>query len=111
MFSPLMLPEGLAVAIDIDPVILHIGEEVGTVLRFQDLGDVGVGARVIAVRLVGAIAVIGPSSRSATVFQGSKQENICPGQTYHNPWMVHESVGPETGSVSQNWVCRSAPPG
>ena len=30
---------------------------------------------------------------------------------YQRPWTVHESVGPVAGSVSQNWVWRSCPPG
>jgi hypothetical protein len=33
------------------------------------------------------------------------------GTTYHSPWIVHEFEGPVTGSVSQNWVCKNAPPG
>ena len=30
---------------------------------------------------------------------------------YHRPWMVHELEGPVDGLVSQNWVCKSCPPG
>jgi hypothetical protein len=37
--------------------------------------------------------------------------SLCKGNTYHSPWIVHESEGPVAGSVSQNWVCRNAPPG
>ena len=32
-------------------------------------------------------------------------------KTYQRPWMVQESSGPDDGSVSQNCVCRSIPPG
>lgn len=61
VLSPLMLPEGLTIAINVDPILLHIGEKIGTVLSFQDIGDISVGAGIIAVGLVGAIAVIRPN--------------------------------------------------
>jgi hypothetical protein len=37
-----------------------------------------------------------------------KQDQL---RTYHSPWMVHLSVGPVGGLVSQNCVCRKRPPG
>lgn len=61
VLAPLMLPELLVAAVVTDPVRLHIREQIGTVLRGQDVGNVGVCARRIAARLVGTVAVVGPS--------------------------------------------------
>lgn len=61
MLAPLMLPELLVAAIVTDPVRLHVREQIGTVLRGQDIRNVGVCARGVATGLVGTIAVVGPS--------------------------------------------------
>lgn len=59
---PFVLPEALILisALVVGPVFLHVGQELGAILRFEDGGDVAVLARVVAVLLVCAIAVIGP---------------------------------------------------
>jgi hypothetical protein len=60
MLGPLMIPEGLVVAIVVFPVCGHVGEEIGCAEGVEDGGDVGVGARRVAVCVVGAITSIGP---------------------------------------------------
>lgn len=60
MLAPFVRPEGLVIATDVDPVFFHVREQVGAALRFQDVRDVGVLARRIAIGLVGAVAVVGP---------------------------------------------------
>ena len=61
VLAPLMLPKLLVAAVVVDPVRLHIREQIGTVLRSQDIGNVGVCARGVAAGLVGTIAVVWPS--------------------------------------------------
>ena len=60
MFAPFMLPESLIGARVADPVGIHVGEEVGLTGRGQNGGDVGVGARGIAVGVEGSITVVWP---------------------------------------------------
>lgn len=60
MFGPLVLPERLVVAVDINPVLVHVGKQVVFALVLQDAGDVAVGTRRVAARLEGAIAVVWP---------------------------------------------------
>lgn len=63
MLAPFMLPETLIVAFVIRPVGLHVRQKVGFAKGLQDLGDVGVCTRTIAVGIIGAVAVIRPMSR------------------------------------------------
>lgn len=60
MFAPLVLPETLVVAGVVFPVGAHVIEDVVAVVSFEDLGDVFVLAALVAVRVVGSVAVIGP---------------------------------------------------
>lgn len=60
VLAPFVLPEGLVVPVDVNPVLVHVGEELGAILRLQDLGDIGVGAAGVTVGLVGAVTVVGP---------------------------------------------------
>jgi hypothetical protein len=62
VLGPLVLPEGLVVALIVFPVRGHVGEEVVCAKRGQDGGNVGVGARGIAVGIVCAIASIRPGN-------------------------------------------------
>ena len=55
-----MLAEGLVVACFILPVDVHVVKQVLLAKRRQDVRDVGVGAVLIAVLLIGAVAVIRP---------------------------------------------------
>lgn len=57
---PLMFPERLIVPVCVDPVSLHVPEEIGAALRAQDVRDVAVGAAGVAGGSVGAVAVVGP---------------------------------------------------
>jgi hypothetical protein len=41
---------------------------------------------------------------------GGELEGLGGGE-YHNPCRVQLSLGPILGFVSQNWVCKSWPPG
>lgn len=49
MLAPFVFPEGLVVAVDVHPVFVHVREEIGAVLCFQDVRDVGIGAAGVAV--------------------------------------------------------------
>ena len=60
MFSPLVLPESLVCTRVADPVGVHVREEGGLAGGGQDGGDVGVGARRIAVGVEGSVAVVWP---------------------------------------------------
>ena len=60
VLAPFVLPELLVATAVADPVLVHVCQEVTAVLSLQDLGDVGVFARGIAIGLVGTIAVVGP---------------------------------------------------
>lgn len=60
VLAPLVLPELLVATAVADPVLVHVCQEIIAVLGLQDLRDVGVLARGIAVGLVGAVAVVGP---------------------------------------------------
>lgn len=42
MLAPLMRPERLVVPIDINPVLIHVVEEVVAALRLQNIRDIGV---------------------------------------------------------------------
>lgn len=59
VLAPLVLPEGLVVALVVLPVRLHRPERAGGPL-LQDRGDVGVLPALVAVLLVRPVAVIGP---------------------------------------------------
>jgi len=63
MLIPLVLPERLVVAGVVFPVGVHLGEESGFAVGFEDGGDVGVFARGIAECVVGAIAAVRPGNK------------------------------------------------
>lgn len=60
MFAPLVLPEALVVAAVVFPVDAHVVEDVIAVVGLEDLRYVRVLARLVAVRVVGSIAVVRP---------------------------------------------------
>lgn len=60
MFAPLVLPEALVVAAVVFPVDAHVFEDVIAVVGLEDLRYVRVLARLVAVRVVGSIAVVRP---------------------------------------------------
>lgn len=94
MLVPLVLPERLVIALVVLPVLVHVGEKLGAARVLDDGSDVGVLARVVAVCLVGAIAVVRPS-------RGLSVNNLSPtmcDEAYQRPWRVHESLGPVEGS-------------
>lgn len=63
VLGPLVLPEFFVALIVALPVSVHVLEQLGAALCFEDFRDVGVRARGVAVRLVGAVAVVGPGVR------------------------------------------------
>ena len=63
VFGPLVVPEGLVVALVVLPVGLHEGEGVVCAEGLQDRGDIGVGAGRVAVGVVGAVAAVWPVDR------------------------------------------------
>jgi hypothetical protein len=71
VLAPLVSPEALVVTIDVDPVVLHVGQEIGATLRCQDIRDVGVGTSGVAAGLVGAITVVGPVLMSVSCCSAS----------------------------------------
>lgn len=98
MFAPLVLPEALVVAGVVFPVDAHVVEDVVAVVRFEDLGDVFVLAILVAVGVVGSVAVIWP------VRCVSRWGIGCGRVAYQRPWRVQWFAGPVAGLVSQNWV-------
>lgn len=66
MLAPLVRPERLIVSVNINPVIIHVFEQIILALRLQDIGDIGVRASRIAARLVCAVTVIGPDYVNVT---------------------------------------------
>jgi hypothetical protein len=60
MLAPLMFPERLIITINVNPVLVHVRDQIGAVLCLQNLRDVGVCARRVAVGLVCAVTVIRP---------------------------------------------------
>lgn len=60
MFPPFMLPESLICTRVTDPVCIHVGEEGSLAGGGQDGGDIGVGARRIAVGIKGSITMVWP---------------------------------------------------
>jgi hypothetical protein len=62
VLAPLVLPEGLVVALVVLPVLLHVRQGLVGARGLQDFGDVGVGAARVAVGFVGAVAVVGPQA-------------------------------------------------
>jgi hypothetical protein len=58
VLAPFVLPEGLCGSTVGHPVVLHVAQEIGLAIGLEDLSDVGVGTRGIAVGFVGAIAVV-----------------------------------------------------
>ena len=58
MFGVLVLPERLVVPVPVLPEGVHVGEQIGLLVRLEDGGDVGVGARGVARGFVGAVAVL-----------------------------------------------------
>ena len=60
MLSPLVVPEGLVVTLVVLPVGGHVGEEVGCAEGVEDGADVGVGARRVSVRVIGAVTAVRP---------------------------------------------------
>lgn len=102
---PLVLPEFFIVALIVGPVFLHVGQKFGPALLLKNGSDVRVLARLVAELPVAAIAIIRPRHCQ---FYPLCFEYF---RTNQSPWMVQESEGPLGGFVSQNCVCRRAPPG
>ena len=80
MFPPFMLPESLIGARVADPVGIHVGEEVGLTGGGQNGGDVGVGARGVAVGVEGSVTVVWPMHLS----EGDEDMGE-DWRTYHKP--------------------------
>jgi hypothetical protein len=64
VLGPFVVPEGFVVARVVFPVGLHKGEGVVCAERLQDRRDVAVGARGVAVCVVGAVAAVRPMAVS-----------------------------------------------
>jgi hypothetical protein len=60
VLAPLVRPEVLIISVDINPVLVHVVDQVAEVLVLQDRCDVGVSALGVAACLVCAVAVVGP---------------------------------------------------
>lgn len=101
VLAPFMLPERLVVSVDVHPVLVHVVDEIGTALRVENGRDVGVGTVGVTIGLVGAITVVGPDLE-ISINSLLKRRCARAVSTYHSPWIVHESVGPVGGFVSQN---------
>lgn len=62
MCLPLMVPKGLIGLIVRDPIRLHEVQRIGIACSLEDLCDVLICARFVAVLRVGAIAVVWPQA-------------------------------------------------
>ena len=60
VLAPFMFPEALVVAVDVFPVCVHEGEEVGLACGVEDGGDVGVRSVCVAVGVEGSVAMVRP---------------------------------------------------
>lgn len=60
VLAPLVRPEALVLAVDIDPILIHVVDQVTEVLILQDCCDVGVSALRVTARLVCTVAVVRP---------------------------------------------------
>jgi hypothetical protein len=62
VFGPFVLPETLSCTVIAHPVRLHVREERGFTEGVENLGDVRVCSRCVAVRIVGTVAMVGPEA-------------------------------------------------
>jgi hypothetical protein len=62
VLAPLMLPETLIVAIEIDPVRIHIRQEIAFPIGLQNGSDIRVFPRRITVGVICAVTVIRPKT-------------------------------------------------
>lgn len=74
VLSPLVLPKRLVVPLVVLPVGVHVVEQVRLAVRRQDVGDVGVGAVRVAVRVVRPVAVVWPCPRFTLAEENSRTE-------------------------------------
>lgn len=68
MLPKLMLPETLIVTLIILPILIHILQQLIASLRLQNLGDILIFPRRVAVLLVRSVAVIGPTLISTILY-------------------------------------------
>jgi hypothetical protein len=93
VLGPLVVPEGLVLALVVFPVCLHEGESVVCAKGLQDRRDVRVGARGVAVGVVGAITAVGPGCHGQLLLCTCAAMMV----THHRPCRVQLSTGPVTG--------------
>jgi hypothetical protein len=62
VFWPFMLPEALIITVDIDPISVHISEEISLAIWLENSGNVCVCARRITAGIIGTITVIWPET-------------------------------------------------
>jgi hypothetical protein len=62
VFGPLVLPETLSCTVVALPVRLHVREERRFAEGVENLGDVRICSRCVAVRIVGTVAMVGPEA-------------------------------------------------
>lgn len=67
-----MLPETLIITILILPIRIHIIQQLRPTLRFQNLRNILIRARLIAIRLIRAIAIIRPEPMDGPGIVGSR---------------------------------------
>lgn len=87
MLAPLVHPQALVIAFVIFPVHGHVGEEIGGAKGLEDVSDVVVGAAVIAVGFVGAIASVGPWIGVSAMLIVEKKKRHSP-QTVYSPRVI-----------------------
>lgn len=103
MLTPLVLPEGLVGAVVVWPVCVHVAEQF-RVRLLNDGGDVGVLPALVTKLLVCAIAVIRPETVNGERVLGASARVM-------NVSKCCEASMSKTHVKSQNWTCRSCPPG
>lgn len=78
MLTPLMAPKALIITIDINPIRIHICQQVRLPKALQDRSDVGVCPRSITRTVERPIAVIGPEAVDGPVVGGASRRTGVP---------------------------------
>ena len=76
MLGPLVEPEAVVVALVVFPVCAHVVQKFSLAKRLQDGRNVRVGARGVAVRIVGAVTAVGPVERVSILSVSNLARNI-----------------------------------
>ena len=101
MLIPFVRPEVVIVRFDVLPILVHISQKGGLSSSFQDTIDVVLLTGRVAALIEGAIAAVYTEVPISEGTEFAREfETHWSGKS---PCIVHESVGPVLGFVSQNY--------